>query len=73
MLTSEFHFIRVEEDETFTKYCTRLENIVNMYANLREKIPKPKAIREFLRTLVEKFRLKVAATEIVKHPNDLKV
>ena len=37
MLTSRFDAIRMEENETFTEYYTRLQDIVNTCANLGEK------------------------------------
>lgn len=38
-----------------------------------KKISEPKVVREILRTLCKRFRPKVAAIEIIKHPDELKV
>nr|CAD1827565.1 unnamed protein product [Ananas comosus var. bracteatus] len=57
----------------FSRYYTRLQDIVNTCANLGEKISDSKIVRKILRTLPERFRPKVAAIETVKHPDELKV
>ena len=48
-LTSSFEEIRMEEDETFDDFYSKLKDIVNFAFNLGESIEKSKIIRKILR------------------------
>ena len=65
-LTSSFEEIRMEEDETFDEFYTKLKDIVNSAFNLGESIVKSKIIRKILRSLSERFHAKITVIEEVK-------
>ena len=62
-LTTSFEEIKMEEDESFDEFYSKLKDIVNLAFNLRETIPKPKIIRKVLRSLSERFHTKITAIE----------
>lgn len=68
MLTSRFETLRMEEDEQFIDFHTRLQDIVNSRRGLGEEIKDPKIIRKILRSLPERFHSKVTA---IKECQDL--
>ena len=53
----------MEKDESFDKFYTKLKDIINLVFNLGETIPKPKAVRKVLRSLLERFHAKITAIE----------
>ena len=44
-LTTSFEEIKMEEDELFNEFYTKLKDIVNLAFNLGETIPEPKIVR----------------------------
>ena len=62
-LTTSFKEIKMEEDESFDKFYTKLKDIVNSAFNLGETIPEPKIVRKVLRSLPERFHAKITAIE----------
>ena len=50
-LTSSFEEIRIEEDETFDEFYTKLKDIVNSTFNLGKSIVESKIVRKILRWL----------------------
>ena len=62
-LTISFEEIKMEEDESFDEFYTKLKNIVNSAFNLGETIPKPKIVRNVLKSLPERFHAKIIAIE----------
>ena len=62
-LTTSFKEIKMEEDESFDEFYTKLKDIVNSTFNLGETIPKPKIVRKVLRSLPERFHAKITAIE----------
>ena len=62
-LTTNFKEIKMEEDESFDEFYAKLKDIVNSAFNLGETIPKPKIMRNVLRSLAEKFHTKITAIE----------
>ena len=58
-----FEEIKMEEDESFDEFYTKLKNIVNSALNLGETIPKPKIVKKVLRSLPERFHDKITAIE----------
>ena len=54
-LTTSFEEIKMEGDESFDEFYTKLKNIVNSAFNLGETIPEPKIVRKVLRSLPERF------------------
>ena len=58
-LTTSFEEIKMEEDESFDEFYTKLKDIVNSAFNLGETIPEPKIVRKVLRSLLERFHAKI--------------
>ena len=67
-LTTSFEEIRMEEDESFDGFYTKLKDIVNSAFNLWETIPEPKIVRKVLRSLPERFHAKITA---IKESKDI--
>ncbi|XP_058185822.1 uncharacterized protein LOC131303049 [Rhododendron vialii] len=63
MLTTRFEDLRMQEDETFDSFITKLSDIINSFHALGEPIPNLKVCRKVLRSLPERFRAKVLAIE----------
>ena len=55
--------IKIEEDESFDEFYTKLKDIVNSAFNLGETISKPKIVRKVLRSPPERFHAKIMAIE----------
>ena len=55
--------IKIEEDESFDEFYTKLKDIVNSAFNLGKTIPEPKIIRKVLRSLLERFHAKITVIE----------
>ena len=62
-LTTNFEEIKMEEDESFDEFYTKLKDIVNSTFNLGKTIPEPKIVRKVLKSLPEKFHAKITAIE----------
>ena len=69
-LTTSFKEIMME-DESFDEFYAKLKDIVNFVFNLGETIPKPKIIRNVLRSLPERFHAKITAIEESKNINQI--
>ena len=54
-LTTSFEEIKMEEDESFDEFYTKLKDIMNSAFNSGETIPKPKIVRKVLRSLPERL------------------
>jgi hypothetical protein len=65
----KFEQLNMNEDETFNKYCLRVEELVNAMKGLGEKIEESFLVQKILRSLLDKFNPKVSAIEEI---NDLK-
>ena len=70
-LTSSFEEIRMGEDETFDEFNAKLKDIVNSAFNLRESIAESKIIRKILRSLPERFHVKITAIKEMKDTDQL--
>ena len=53
----------MEEDESFDEFYVKLKDIVNSTFNLGETIPKPKIVRNVLKSLLERFHAMNTAIE----------
>ena len=62
-LTTSFEEIKMEKDESFDEFYAKLKDIVNSTFNLGETIPEPKIMRKVLRSLPERFHVKITAIE----------
>ena len=58
-LTTSFEEIKMEEDESFDKFYAKLKDIVNSAFNLGETTLEPKIVRKVLRSLPERFHVKI--------------
>ena len=67
-LTTSFEEIKMEEDGSFDEFYAKLKDIVNSTFNLGEQIPKPKIVREALRSLPERFHAKIT---VIEESNDI--
>ena len=56
----------MEEYELFDEFYAKLKDIVNFAFNLGETIPKPKIVRNVLRSLLERFHAKITAIKELK-------
>ena len=65
-LTTSFEENKMEEDESFDEFYTKLKDIVNSAFNLGKIIPEPKIMRKVLRSLPERFHAKITAIEELK-------
>ena len=65
-LTTSFKEIKMEEDESFDEFYTKLKDIVNSAFNLGETIPKSKIVRKVLRSLPKRFHAKITTIEELK-------
>ena len=66
-LTNSFEEIRMEEDETFDELYAKFKDIVNSAFNLGESIAESKIVRKILRSLPERFHVKITTIEEVKN------
>ena len=62
-LTTSFKEIKMEDDKSFNEFYAKLKDIVNSAFNLGETIPKPKIVRNVLRSQPERFHVKITAIE----------
>ena len=53
----------MEEEESFDEFYAKLKDIVNSAFNLGETIPEPNVVRKVLRSLLERFHVKISAIE----------
>ena len=69
--TKSIEEIRMEEDESFIEFYAKLKYIVNFAFNLGETILEPKIIRKVLRSLPERFHVKITTIEESKDINKI--
>ena len=70
-LTSSFEEIRMEEDESFDELYAKLNDIVNSAFNFGEFIAESKIVRKILKSLPERFHVKIIVIEEVKDIDQL--
>jgi RNA-binding protein YhbY len=73
MLVSQFEGIRMLEDETFNEFYTKIRDIRNSMINLGKKVSDAKLIKKILRSLPERFRIKVTTTKESKDLDTMKI
>ena len=59
----------MDENESFDEFYVKLKDIVNFAFNLGETIPKPKIVRNVLKSLLERFHAKIIVIEESKDIN----
>ena len=65
MLTTKFKNLRTEEDVTIAKFNPKLIGIANQRFQLGKKYPYMNLSRKTLRSLLKRFKVKMAAIEEV--------
>jgi hypothetical protein len=63
MLISTFEEIKMLEDETFGEFYTKISDLGNSMVSLGKQISDVKLIQKILRSLPERFRIKVTTIE----------
>jgi hypothetical protein len=73
MLISRFEEIKMLENETFGEFYTRINDLRNSMVSLRKRVSDVKLIKKILRSLLERFRIKVASIEKSKDLDSMKI
>jgi len=73
MLISRFEEIKMLEDETFSEFYTRISDLRNSMVSLEKMVPDVKLIKKILRSLLERFRIKVTTIEESKDLESMKI
>jgi hypothetical protein len=73
MLISRFEEIKMLEDEIFGEFYTKINDLRNSMVSLGKKISYVKLIRNILRSLPERFRIKVTTIEESKDLDKMKI
>ena len=73
MLTTRFEELRMNEDESFYSFYSKLNEVAISKFNLEEKTKDSKVVRKILRSLPESFHAKLTATEESKDLDEIKV
>jgi len=66
MLISRFEEIQMMDDETFGGFYSKMSNLRNSMVSLGKTVSNVKHIRKILRSLPERFRIKVTTIEEAK-------
>jgi len=66
MLISRFEEIKMMDDETFGEFYSKMSNLRNSMVSLGKTVSNVKLIRKILRSLPERFRIKVTTIEEAK-------
>jgi hypothetical protein len=73
MFISKFEEIKMLEDETFGEFYSKMSNLRNQIVSLGETVSDAKLIRKILRSLPERFRIKVTTIEESKDLEEMKI
>jgi hypothetical protein len=73
MLISKFEEIKMLEEETFGEFYSKISDLRNSMVSLWKPISDLKLIRKFLRSLPERFRIKVTTIEESKDLEEMKI
>jgi hypothetical protein len=73
MLISRFEEIKMLEDETFREFYTKMSDLRNSMVSLGKTISDVKLIRKIIRSLPERFRIKVTTIEESKDLEKMKI
>jgi hypothetical protein len=73
MLISKFEEIKMLEDETFGEFYTKISDLRNSMVSLGMQISDVKLIRKILRSLPERFKIKVITIEESKNLEEMKI
>jgi hypothetical protein len=73
MLISKFEKIKMLEDETFNEFYTRISDLINSMVSLGKKVSDVKLIKKIIRSLPERFKIKVTTIEESKDLESMKI
>jgi hypothetical protein len=73
MLISRFEEIKMLENETFDEFYTRINDLRNSMVSFGKKVSDAKLIKKILRSLPERFRIKVTFIEESKDLDSMKI
>jgi hypothetical protein len=73
MLISKFEEIKMLEEETFGEFYTKISDLRNSMVSLGKSISDVKLIRKILRSLPERFRIKVTTIEERKDLEEMRI
>jgi len=73
MLISKFEEIKMLEEETFREFYTKISDLKNSMVSLGKLISNVKLIQKILRSLPERFRIKVTTIEKSKDLEEMKI
>jgi hypothetical protein len=73
MLISKFEEIKMLEEETFGEFYSKISDLRNSMVSLRKPVSDVKLIRKILRSLPERFRIKVTTIEESKDLEEMKI
>jgi len=73
MLISKFEEIKMLEEETFREFYTKISDLRNSMVSLGKQILDVKLIRKILRSLPERFKIKVTTIEESKYLEEMKI
>lgn len=73
MLTTKFEKLKMEEDEQFIDFCTKLQDLVNSKAGLGDPLKLEAIVRKILGSLTKRFRPNVTSIKESKGINTLVV
>jgi hypothetical protein len=73
MLVSQFEGIKMHGDGTFNEFYTKIRDLRNSMVSLKKNISDAKLIKKILRSLPERFRIKVTTIEESKDLDAMKI
>jgi hypothetical protein len=73
MLISRFEEIKMLENETFSEFYTRINDLRNSMVSLGKRVSVVKLIKKILRSLPKHFRIKVTSIEESKDLDSMKI
>jgi hypothetical protein len=73
MLISRFEEIKMLENETFGEFYTRINDLRNLMVSLGKKVSDAKLFKKIIRSLPERFRIKVTSIEESKDLDFMKI
>jgi hypothetical protein len=73
MSVSQFERIKMLEDESFSEFDTKITDLWNSMINLGKKVSDVKLIKKILKSLPERFSIKVTTIEEIKDSDEMKV
>jgi hypothetical protein len=73
MMISRFEEIKMLEDETFIEFYSKMSDLRNSMVSLGKSVSDVKLIRKIIRSLFERFRIKVTTIEESKYLEEMEI